>query len=60
MQKSAIIQKIKLSAITRAITSQRNASGSVQIEDVTAADGAKVMNPNGRVVFCTCLTNASD
>ncbi|KAK4660789.1 hypothetical protein QC762_122160 [Podospora pseudocomata] len=47
MQKSAIIQKIKLSAITRAITSQRNASGSVQIEDVTAADGAKVMNPNG-------------
>ncbi|KAK4177321.1 hypothetical protein QBC36DRAFT_386821 [Triangularia setosa] len=47
LQKSAIIQKIKLSVITPAITSQRNASGSVQIESVAGDDGAKVMNPNG-------------
>jgi gluconolactonase len=45
MAKSAIIQKISLSAVTPSIASQRNASGSVQIEVVDS--NPIVMNPNG-------------
>jgi gluconolactonase len=45
MAKSAIIQKISLSAVTPAIVSQRNASGSVNIEVVNS--NPIVMNPNG-------------
>ncbi|KAL2198868.1 hypothetical protein P885DRAFT_32610 [Corynascus similis CBS 632.67] len=45
LEKSAIIQKISLSAITPSIANQRNASGSVKIEIVDSKP--VVINPNG-------------
>ncbi|KXX78351.1 Gluconolactonase [Madurella mycetomatis] len=45
LAKSAMLLKIGLSAITPAITSQRNASGSVKVEVVES--NPMVMNPNG-------------
>ncbi|KAK4190586.1 hypothetical protein QBC35DRAFT_490039 [Podospora australis] len=45
LNKSAILQKISLSSITPAITSQRNASGSVKVNVVTT--NPAVINPNG-------------
>ncbi|KAK4102322.1 calcium-dependent phosphotriesterase [Parathielavia hyrcaniae] len=45
LAKSAIIQKISLSAVTPAIASQRNESGSVTVEVVES--NPTVMNPNG-------------
>jgi gluconolactonase len=45
LAKSAIIQKISLSAVTPSIASQRNASGSVMVEVVDSTP--IVMNPNG-------------
>jgi gluconolactonase len=49
LAKSAIIQKISLSAVTPAIASQRNASGSVKMEVV--GSNPTVMNPNGKSGF---------
>jgi hypothetical protein len=51
LAKSAVIQKISLSAITTAITSKMNASGSIEVEVVNS--NPTVMNPNGacEVVF---------
>ena len=45
LAKSAIIQKISLSAVTPSIASQRNASGFVEVEVVDS--NPTVMNPNG-------------
>ncbi len=45
LSKSAIIQKISLSAVTPFIASQKNASGSVRVEVVDS--NPTVMNPNG-------------
>ncbi|KAH6628789.1 hypothetical protein F5144DRAFT_325114 [Chaetomium tenue] len=45
LAKSAIIQKISLSAISPEIVSQRNASGSVKVEVVDS--NPQVINPNG-------------
>ncbi|KAK4040376.1 hypothetical protein C8A01DRAFT_15715 [Parachaetomium inaequale] len=45
LAKSAIVQKISLSAVTPSIASQRNASGSVKVEVVDS--NPTVMNPNG-------------
>ncbi|KAK3311566.1 uncharacterized protein B0T15DRAFT_521869 [Chaetomium strumarium] len=45
LAKSAIIQKISLSAITTDITSKMNASGSIEVEVVNS--DPMVMNPNG-------------
>jgi gluconolactonase len=45
LAKSAIIQKISLSAVTPEIVSQRNASGSIKVEVVNS--NPIVMNPNG-------------
>jgi hypothetical protein len=45
LAKSAIIQKISLSAVNPAIASQRNASGSVKVEVVGSSP--TVMNLNG-------------
>ncbi len=45
LAKSAIIQKISLSAVTPFIASQKNASGSVRVEVVDS--NPTVMNPNG-------------
>ncbi|KAK4124749.1 calcium-dependent phosphotriesterase [Parathielavia appendiculata] len=49
LAKSATIQKISLSAITPAIASQRNASGSVKVEVLDSYP--TVMNPNGGTNF---------
>lgn len=45
LNKSAIIQKISLSQITQNVTSQRNASGLVNVQTVNA--NPTVINPNG-------------
>jgi gluconolactonase len=45
LAKSAIVQKISLSAITPLIASQRNASGSVKVQVVDS--NPTVINPNG-------------
>jgi gluconolactonase len=48
LARSAIIQKISLSAITPVIACQRNASGSMKVEVVESKP--TVMNPNGGCV----------
>jgi gluconolactonase len=49
LAKSAIIQKISLSAVTPAVASQRDARGSVKVEVVDS--NPMVVNPNGEFHF---------
>ena len=54
LSKSAIIQKISLSAVTPFMASQKNASGSVRVEVIDS--NPTVMNPNGGLLVWYVVT----